>query len=42
MINGRPVSEMPTWDGFLATVLRVLGDGRTLQARELYEASPTM
>lgn len=31
------VSEMPTWDGFMVPVLRVLRDGVTLQARDLYQ-----
>ncbi len=31
------VSEMPTWDGFMVPVLRVLRDGATLQARDLYQ-----
>ncbi len=37
MISGQTVSEMPTWDGFLVPVLRVLRDGATLPARELHE-----
>lgn len=37
MIDGQVVSAMPTWDGFLLPVLRVLGDGATLQARDLHE-----
>jgi len=37
-VNGAQlVSEMPTWDGFLVPVLRVLSGGETLQARELHE-----
>lgn len=37
MIGGQVVSAMPTWDGFLLPVLRVLADGATLQARHLHE-----
>ena len=33
----RAVSEMPTWDGFLLPVLRVLQDGRTVSARDLQD-----
>jgi restriction system protein len=41
MLNGRPVSEMPTWDGFLVPVLRVLSDGQTWQAGDLSAAVAT-
>ncbi|MBP2366452.1 restriction endonuclease [Pseudonocardia parietis] len=33
----QPVSEMPTWDGFLLPVLQVLSDGETVQAREVQD-----
>lgn len=33
----RTVSEMPTWDGFMLPVLRVLRDGETFQARDIQD-----